>query len=405
MSYSPVSYPEKRESLIGSIVRAVASINLETIETAYHDIRYKIDYHLIHARLKYYSNSKNPRVIHTKLNNQTLITLRTNPHDLYLVRPGEFLTMGSEETGYNNETLDGVLQYYYHPEGLDVESCPPTFCETSQTRGLAENDPRDVDNHPNRPVSHGDNRPFVRDAEKDTNVRLDLKKAGKSHIARVKGWDDPSVSSAESITPSGKIRMKRTMRTRTQALMVEETLSDAMVDLPLESLLPRYLQSSYSSPITCAADEVLEPQLQKKFGLTKSATSGPGSGSLLELDSGYGNYAQYLNLLQVLSPGESVSMFRQNSPRHSRSPGRGPYENRPEDKKVWKVVLSDISLSAARLSTGSEGTSREDYESLKGDLTHARMKDHPDFFAENMKQAKEKFYGQSAEEEPEREQT
>ncbi|OBA19772.1 hypothetical protein METBIDRAFT_32841 [Metschnikowia bicuspidata var. bicuspidata NRRL YB-4993] len=190
--------------------------------------------------------------------------------------------------------------------------------------------------------------------------------------------------------------MRRILTKKSYVPVIEEEEAGALLDLPLESLLPRYLQSSYSSPVTFAEEEA-HGQRKNKHEYQKSATSGNNSGSLLEKDSSYANYANYSNLLQVISPVESVSMFRQNSPRFMRSPG-GNRESRPDDRKVWQLVLSDISLSAARLSTGSEGTSRDEFEDLKGDLTHAKVKEHPDFFAENMRQAKAKFYGHATEE-------
>lgn len=397
MSYTPTLFPERKESIVGNIVRAVASINLETLEAAYHNVRYKVDYHMIHARLKYYSNSKNPRVIHTKLNNQRLITLRTNPHDPYFVKPGEFLTLGSSTDEYSAETLDHVLHYYYHPTSLDIESCPPTFGENEKEKSIqmVEGPSRTQ----GKPSECGvvESHRFGKEHRKNRSAKLNLdsEKRG-TPVGILKKWDERGISSADTAGSSGTKKLKRISDKRSILQGSKVPTSGGILDLPLESLFPRYLQSSYSSPVTFADNEP-HPHSPKKFENTKSATSGNFSGSLLEMDSSYGNYAQYSNLLQVMSPVESVSMFRQSSPRFSRAPGNH-YDNKADDKKVWQVVLSDISLSAARLSTGSEGTSREDYDSLKGDLTHAKVRENPDYFAENLKQGKVKFHGNSPEE-------
>ncbi|GEQ68472.1 hypothetical protein JCM33374_g2140 [Metschnikowia sp. JCM 33374] len=406
LNYSPVILPEKKEGFMGNIIRTVASLNLETLETAYHNVRYKLDYHLIHARLKYYSNSKNPRVIHTKLNNQRLITLRTNPHDPYLVKPGEFLTLGTSSGDYNTETLDGLLKYYYESESLDIESCPPAFCENKQIHAT---EPVETTRQINQKKSDkitgvGERVPFVKSSRKmESFQKQGIPVQEKQQVDLSNNWASPAASSAEP-TKRGPRKVKRLLQRHAHITANKEESGEIVLDSPLESLLPRYIQSSYSSPLTFTANESRE-HIGKKYEFTKSSPSGKDNGSLVESESPYGQYAQYANYLQVISPVESMSIFRQNSAKHSashspklsRSPGQGYQESKPDEKKVWKMVLSDISLSAARLSTGSEGTSREGFESLKGDLTHAKVKENPDYFAENMKQGKAKFYGSSYE--------
>lgn len=68
----------------------------------YRRCRYKFNYYLIDIRRKYYSNSRNPRVIHAKLKDQILISLRTCPNDKYLTKPDEYLTLDED---FDTESL------------------------------------------------------------------------------------------------------------------------------------------------------------------------------------------------------------------------------------------------------------------------------------------------------------
>ena len=77
---------------------------LDALKLKYRQVRFNVRFAIADYKQRYYSNSKNSRVIHTKLQNQPLITLRTEPHDKYLHSPGEFLKV-PEETE-NKEQVD-----------------------------------------------------------------------------------------------------------------------------------------------------------------------------------------------------------------------------------------------------------------------------------------------------------
>lgn len=101
----------KYDEIFDSVGKAVNNLQKTSLDDFIHNVRYKISYYRIHARLNYYSNSKNPRVIHTKFKNQKLTTLRTNPHDPYFVKPGEFLTLAKKEP--EDTFFDDLLSSYY----------------------------------------------------------------------------------------------------------------------------------------------------------------------------------------------------------------------------------------------------------------------------------------------------
>lgn len=69
---------------------------LDALRLKYRQVRFNVRFAIADYKQRYYSNSKNSRVIHTKLQNQPLITLRTEPHDKYLHSPGEFFKVPEE---------------------------------------------------------------------------------------------------------------------------------------------------------------------------------------------------------------------------------------------------------------------------------------------------------------------
>lgn len=100
----------------------VSNLQQTTLDEVIHSVRYNFDYYRIHARLNFYSNSKNPRVIQTRFKNQKLTTLRTNPHDPYYARPGEFLTLAKMEAP--DTYYDEVLSYYVRSKSRHLLSAP-----------------------------------------------------------------------------------------------------------------------------------------------------------------------------------------------------------------------------------------------------------------------------------------
>lgn len=65
---------------------------MENIEYYIRKLRFK--YHYIKANYlqRYYSNSKNPRIVQAKVTDR-LLSLRTCPNDKYMLKPGEFLAL------------------------------------------------------------------------------------------------------------------------------------------------------------------------------------------------------------------------------------------------------------------------------------------------------------------------
>lgn len=83
---------------------------IPTIPEAYRKLRYKVKYFIVDTKLKWYSTSRNPRLVQSKFQGQTLITLRVHPRDKYLVKPGEFLSV--ERKRVNSFSLNSFVDMY-----------------------------------------------------------------------------------------------------------------------------------------------------------------------------------------------------------------------------------------------------------------------------------------------------
>lgn len=89
------------------------SETMEQFQYAIHNLKYRLDYYRADYTRKYYSNSKNPKVIHSKLNCKNLLSLRTCPRDKYMINPGEFLSTepkrGENEELNDNNSHDDII--------------------------------------------------------------------------------------------------------------------------------------------------------------------------------------------------------------------------------------------------------------------------------------------------------
>lgn len=93
-------------------------IHVPTLAEAWGQAKYKIDYFGIDMRLRFYSNSQNPRVIQTKLDSQPLLTLRTHPREDYWAQRRDVDIQERTQA-----QIDDVLDIYHessdHEESVD----------------------------------------------------------------------------------------------------------------------------------------------------------------------------------------------------------------------------------------------------------------------------------------------
>lgn len=289
---------------------------LPTFEQACNAVRYKIDYYLIDARQRYYSNSRNPRVIQTKLQNQTLMSLRTCPHDKYLLNPGEFLTLGRKEDE-DNDLNSFVDLYNGKSEGEGTEVNETQIYET-----------------PIGKETQMENEAQIEDEAQNENTKLvDLDQCScDCHGSHIQTSPQTLVSRASRL----KRRFKR-KSPEPKPFMAEPTIVEQLATADFQ---PEPLEHKTAAEISL--------KILGRFPFT--GTKAP--------------QAQSCRCAKCV-----------------------------DEKKVWRTVLNDVSLSAARLSTGSDGpTSREDYENLSCDFIESKKK-NSDVFAENLQAGKARFHG------------
>lgn len=234
-------------------------LSVPTIPETYKKLRYKINYFIVDTKLKWYLTSRNPRLIQSKFQGQTLITLRVHPHDKYLVKHGEFLTLEKKEP---NDYTWGSLIDLYCQEAVEKMSFPPL-----------EEEPH---------------------TERDENFKIQQVEIAREHISKI---------------------------TR------------------VSNFLRSFLTSRRPDESEKASNE---------------------DGNLAEKISG--RRAFYDRLFKTREDKDATSSPPTDVFTESTCP------------KVWTRILSDVSLSAAQVSTGSAPTSRSEYDNLSSDLTEGRKR-------------------------------
>ncbi|CUM67898.1 uncharacterized protein PRCAT00005609001 [Priceomyces carsonii] len=63
------------------------------LHQTFHDLRYKVDYKIVDLKQKYYSSKNNPNILQNTLRNKNIITLRTCANSQYMPKQGEFLAL------------------------------------------------------------------------------------------------------------------------------------------------------------------------------------------------------------------------------------------------------------------------------------------------------------------------
>lgn len=266
----------------------------------YRRARYKVDYHLIELRRKYYSNSRNPRVIHSKLKRGILTTLRTCPNDKYLAKPGEYLSIEGAEPEPQSEPFDDLVDLY-----LEEPEEPLVDLEDTRSATDHENGPSAEIMSAETPATQFtplSNDEFVLGSKSDLNLHFDKMAATPAKTESPAKYK-PSMSDLQKVWS----RLPFTQ-------------------YKLQSIMKR------NAAATATTESV------EAYQITKCAQS--------------------------------------------------------EDRRVWKTVLNDVSLSAARLSTGSDVGSKDEFENLSGDFTDYKRKP-VDVFADTLVRGRAKFHGRA----------
>lgn len=229
----------------------------------YTGLRYKVDYLVIDYKQRYYSNHRDPRIVQGKLGESPFISLRTFPHDKYLARIGEFLTLtrrGKEVEAQKDEV-----------EEEEEQSCEIESAESADMTECLISSP--IMYHPR------------------------------------------SVSLPEELTKYSSEEANNTEEPKTN-----------IIQRLYKNYHPEVLIPKLKSPML--------PKTPKSAKSVKSITKFSFTPTDVPLPASRGD---------ILSKGAT----------------------RPE---VWKLVLNDISLHAARIPYGAPPKSRQDYTNLTSDF-------------------------------------
>ncbi|ABN65228.2 predicted protein [Scheffersomyces stipitis CBS 6054] len=311
-----------------------------------HDIRYNWNYLAICYRQRYYSTNKNPRVIQTKLKNQTLISLRTFPQCKYLIKPGEFLALDSKNK-VGREKYD-VVENERDNQNNDINHYFVGFDDTFVERERKEMISRLVGTK--RPSSAPDLVSLKRVVLGSSSCNC------LCHDHPVNG-DTKECEEAEEANLSKSSGVKDFFKGIIGYKKNEEGQLQGSSKV-----------SAANSSICESIEKEQVPDIQPPFPVPKTRL--------------------FLNNL-----GSSSSL---NS--HGKD---------AEEKKIWQTVLNEVSLSAARISTGNKYTeiknkiSSPDFVVAKSqpkigitnneNCCEISKADSADIFAEHLERAKAKY--------------
>lgn len=271
-------------------------IAMSSIHRIYRDVQYNLDYYNVKYRQRLYSNDRNPRLIQTRLQNKTLLSLRTCPHDKYLIKPGEFLTI---------EPMDMQQE-----EDLEEE----LFCDFASP-----------------PASR----------RLDLNLLHSITMNSVSDLIKIEPEPEELQSEECSCACHSPISFKQRVKLKLIRLRperVKELPQEEDTELEPFPVL-RQMPCLLPSPPRITTGATFQPVLSK--------------------------------------PNQCLNNSNCQCTKCCKS-----------EENVWKKVLNDVSLSAARLSTGSLPTSRHDFENLTSDFIDAKSKDA---FADCWNQAKHNY--------------
>lgn len=287
---------------------------MDNVEYYLHKARYKFNYIKADYLQRYYSNSKNPRIIQSKITDR-LLSLRTCPKDKFFVKPGEFLSVEPKPV------FSGPGQAHLLSLAANGSSA-------------SENDPKNLKKIP------GDNSGFEEYTPMPKVPNLVVSCSCECHdVKRLTADFQNENQNAAKLVKAAKI----TDTPKSKWWSFVDTKKKRLSEIPL-------------IPTPSPAIEI------------HSASGGYKDDMIEMINRDPSNQPQENNEQELLQEEEQED--QENQQQQLQPLRRYSYtEGKPPD--VWKTVINDISLSAARVSTGGSAKSHSDFTNLKSDLTIA----------------------------------
>ncbi|KAK6456011.1 uncharacterized protein RJT20DRAFT_140687 [Scheffersomyces xylosifermentans] len=344
---------------------------MDLLQGVFHDVKYHWHYLAVDYRRKYYSTNRNPRVIQSKFQNQTLISLRTFPQCKYLIKPGEFLSVvpkdkKSKQTLNNPTELDLITP---HEDDFFVG-----FDDTFLIRERREL------------VSKLNSIKRVNSAPELVSLRNELiGKHSCTCVCHDVTQQQMSNGEADESNLEGKASNLKDM---IRYFMGAKKNNDN------ESSTNQSPFKGHESNMSLLQDVLLLPELDE-------GTS--GQSPLRHSPQVSGIHSQLQSFVSKLGNGGSKLSYGSSGHPIVLESGGKTGLNLPADEKrrVWKTVLNEASLSAARISTGAEKSSDLKLRNFSSDFIDAKPQNlnnendevvkSADVFAANLEQAKRQF--------------
>lgn len=302
---------------------------MHSIQYTLHDLRYKVEYYKARYKQRYYSNDRNPRVIQTKLQNQRLLSLRTQPHDKYFIKPGEFLALVPKKLDRNvNQIIEVDTSRYLKSQFLKQRDLFKGYDDNALTENSYSGFHMEQDKYRNIRSYSGSlclHTPTIN--IQDTK----LTEHHRSLLSLLGPFDPNSLgydlsNTQQAFEPSWNA----------SPLIDLNSISSDMNNTPLANPSSNYLDRTASSSSS------------NLFDFENIKVSPIGTSAIPSIASKMQNFTSRHNYC-----------FNTEN-------------NRTKVQNSWKFVLNAISLSAAKVSVGLSPKTIHDFENLTPDFINAK---------------------------------
>ncbi|CUM47588.1 uncharacterized protein AC631_05169 [Debaryomyces fabryi] len=311
---------------------------MHSIQYTFHDLRYKVEYYKTRYKQRYYSNDRNPRVIQTKLKNQRLLSLRTQPHDKYFIKPGEFLALVPKKLDRNvNQIIEVDTSRYLKSQFLKQRDLFKGYDDNALTENSYSGFHMEQDKYRNIRSYSGSLRLYTPTTDIPDTYKHNTKLANHQR-SLLSLLDTVEPNSLEYIYSNGQHGFDPSWNA--SPLIDLNSISSDINETPLANHSSHYLD--------------------------RTATS--SSSNLFDFEN-----------VKVSPIGTSgipsiASKMQNSSSRRNCSINTDNHRTRVQNS--WKLVLNAISLSAAKVSVGLSPKSIHDFENLTPDFINAKSAEY-----------------------------
>ncbi|KAI5967150.1 hypothetical protein CANMA_003207 [Candida margitis] len=316
---------------------------MDYFKKAYHDVRFNFDHFIVDYKRKYYSLNQNPRVLRTRVPNQPFTSLRTYE---YCPSVPVFDVADTASVVLGDEDKENVPEAWIRTADINLF---PSF-DACFDQCSSEMQPPRVFSESNLNIVGYD---CLETFSLDMNVG--------SSTSPVKNEDEAMTHDDDE-----------------ESTDYNDSYSGMQYVSPFHLVYP-----------TPSSDET---EVKKSNRLSRLVRSLSNVGS-----RGYDKVEQSMPCVNLATPEMDNQEIKAASPKPHRRPPAP--ENQPSNQ-IWKMVLNDASLSAARISTGNSTSAVVTNQYIKGDFTDAKVSPATstpkDIFAEHLEQAKLKYSPKSS---------